>query len=153
MSSSNVTKAAITGLATVHLVTAIWHGHAHETLSVTLPPAKNAFVFVVIVAAPILAAVLVWTRGARIGVWLFFLSMLGSLLFGVYHHYVLVSPDHVGHLPDGDAAVRSAFVRSAGAIALIEAVSVLYGAFCLRARPRRYDRGSDEAHSGAVRRS
>ena len=29
--------------------------------------------------------------------------MLGSLLFGAYHHYVAISPDHVAHLPPGDA--------------------------------------------------
>ena len=29
--------------------------------------------------------------------------MAGSLLFGAYYHYVFVSPDHVSHLPPGDA--------------------------------------------------
>jgi hypothetical protein len=122
----------ITGLAAIHLVATLWHGSAHQRLAVMLPPAKNAFVLVVIVVAPVLAAVLVWTRAARIGTWLFFLSMLGALVFGVYHHYVLVSPDHVRHLRHGGAAARAVFVVSAGAIAAIEAASVIYGALCLR---------------------
>jgi hypothetical protein len=65
--------------------------------------------------------------------------MLGALLFGVYHHYVLVSPDNIGHLPSGDPGSHAQFIASAVAIALLELASALYGAFCLgahRARSR-----------------
>jgi hypothetical protein len=57
--------------------------------------------------------------------------MLGSFLFGVYHHYVLVSPDNISHLPPGTPKALSRFVISAGLIALIELAASLYGAFCL----------------------
>jgi len=30
----------------------------------------------------------VWTRYVLVGVWIFFLSMLGAMLFGAYHHFI-----------------------------------------------------------------
>jgi hypothetical protein len=124
-------KAVLTGLVAVHLLVTVWHGRAHEALAVTLSPAQNAFVLVVIVLAPILAAILVWTRYLRRGAWVFFVSMLASLFFGVWHHYVLVSADNVHHLPGGGSGAQSSFIQSSAVLALLELVSTLYGAFCL----------------------
>lgn len=126
-----MTKIVITGLVAIHLAASLWHGGAHTQLAVTLSPEKNIFVYVVILIAPIVAAFLVWTRYLSAGLWVFFLSMLGSLLFGAYHHYVLVSPDNIGHLPDGSPESHARFITSAAAIALLELASALYGAFCL----------------------
>ncbi|MEK6405377.1 MAG: hypothetical protein AABN34_00295 [Acidobacteriota bacterium] len=134
-----MTKIVITGLVVIHLAASLWHGGAHTQLAVTLSPEKNIFVYVVILIAPIVAAFLVWTRYLSAGLWLFFLSMLGSLLFGAYHHYVLVSPDNIGHLPDGSPESHAQFITSAAVIALLELASALYGAFCLGShisRPR-----------------
>ena len=134
-------KLPISLLVGVHLVATLWHGSAHSELAIALPPAKNAFVYVVILIAPLVAAGLVWTRHAAVGLWLFVLSMLGALLFGAYHHYILVSPDNIAHLPGGTPDAHARFITSAAAIALLELVSALYGAFCLgvhganRARP------------------
>jgi hypothetical protein len=124
-------KAVLTGLIAVHLLLTVWHGRAHAALAVTLSPLKNMFVLVVIVLAPILAAILVWTRYLRGGAWVFLLSMLGSLLFGVWHHYVLVSADNVHHLPGGGSGAQSSFIQSAALLALLELGATLYGAFCL----------------------
>jgi NADPH:quinone reductase-like Zn-dependent oxidoreductase len=138
------TRIAISGLVAVHLVATVWHGGAHTQLGIALPPEKNAFVYVVILMAPIVAAGLVWTRYASMGVWVFFLSMLGAFLFGTYHHYVLVSPDNIGHLPAGSPDSHSRFISSAATIALLELGSALYGAFCLglrHAQPRGVRRG------------
>ena len=123
-------KIALTGLVAIHLAVTLWHGSAHTQLGILLPPEKNAFVYIVILIAPIVAASLLWTRYLLAGVWAFFLSMVGALLFGAYHHYVLVSPDNVGHLPPGTAEAHSHFITSAAAIALLELASALYGAFC-----------------------
>jgi hypothetical protein len=132
----NRRKTAITLLAALHLVVTFWHGRAHQVLSVTLPPEKNAFVFIVIIVAPLVGAALVWTRLGSVGVWIFFLSMCASFLFGVYHHYLVVSNDHIHHLPAGNADVQSAFVASAAALAVLEVIATVYSAFCL-ARPGR----------------
>jgi hypothetical protein len=62
---------------------------------------------------------------------LFFLPMLGSFAFGAYHHYVLMSPDNISHLPPGTPESHSHFITGAGVIVLFELASALYGAFCL----------------------
>jgi|ERR1700687_694498 len=129
--SPPMTRIAITALVVIHLVASVWHGDAHTQLAIELPPEKNVFVYVVILIAPIVAAGLVWTRYISVGLWVFVLSMIGALLFGVYHHYILVSPDNIGHLPGGSPAAHSQFVASAAVIALLELASALYGAFCL----------------------
>jgi hypothetical protein len=121
----------ISALAAVHLLLVAWHASAHTSLAVRLPPEKLAFVYVVIVLAPIVGALLVWTRYLRGAIWLFFVAMLGALVFGAYHHYVLVSPDNVHHLPNGSAAAHTAFISSAAGLAVLELTSALYGAYCL----------------------
>ena len=126
-----MTKILIAGLVTIHLAASLWHGSAHTQLAIALSPDKNAFVYVVILIAPIVAVGLVWTRHTSIGLWVFLLSMLGALLFGVYHHYVLVSPDNIAHLPGGSQQSHAQFIASAAVIALLELVSALVAAFSL----------------------
>lgn len=126
-----MTRIAITALVVVHLAATLWHGDAHTRLAIELPPEKTIFVYVVILIAPIVAAGLLWTRYVSNGLSLFVLSMLGALLFGAYHHYVMVSPDNIGHLPVGSLESHSQFISSAAVIALLELASALYGAFCM----------------------
>jgi len=124
-------RAVITGLVAIHFAASAWHGGAHSQLAIALTPAKTAFVYIVILIAPIVGAALSWTHYARLGIWTFFLSMLGAFLFGAYHHYVLVSPDNIGHLPPGSVEAHSTFITSAAVIAVLELASAIYGAFCL----------------------
>ena len=124
-------KIVITGLVAIHLAATLWHGSAHTQLAIGLPLEKTIFVYVVILVAPIVAAIFVWTRFVSTGMGLFFLSMLAALLFGAYHHYVMVSPDNIGHLPAGSHESHYQFIASAAVIALLELASALYGAFCL----------------------
>lgn len=121
----------ITGLVAVHLAATLWHGNLHSQLSINLSPKQTLFVLLVILIAPIVGAALVWTRHVSGGLWVFFLSMLGAFLFGVYHHYMLVSPDNINFLPGTNAESHHQFTISAGAIGLLELASALYGAFCL----------------------
>jgi hypothetical protein len=130
----------ITGLVAIHLAATLWHGSAHTQLAIALSPEKTVFVYTVILIAPIVAAALVWTRYNWMGLWAFFFTMLGSFLFGAYHHYVMVSPDNIGHLPAGSPESHTQFITSAGAIALLELASALYGMFCI---------GSHQAQSRA----
>jgi len=127
----NTARVAMTVLIALHLAVTIWHGNAHTVLAITLPPVKGAFVVIVILIAPLVGLLLLWTRFTAVGAWILVLSMLGALLFGVYHHYLMVSPDNVRHLPAGNAAAQSAFVASATALALLELATMLYGAFYL----------------------
>jgi hypothetical protein len=125
-------RIAVTVLVAIHLVVSLWHGKAHTVLAVALTPAQNAFVILVILIAPLIASLLIWTRHVLPGAWIFFLSMLGALLFGAYYHFVEVSPDHIGHLPAGSAHAHSTFIATAAMLAALELASALYGAFYLR---------------------
>ena len=115
-------------LVVVHAIIAFVHGQAHERLEVGLAPWQWAYVYIVITAAPVLAAVLFWTPLRAAGAALLALSMLGSFLFGVYYHFVEVSPDNVGHLPAGDA--QGLFVATAVLLAISEAAASAFGFWC-----------------------
>lgn len=138
-----LTRVVLALLAAIHLVAVTWHGAAHTRLGVTLSPLQNAFVYTVVVSAPVVAVGLLWTRHVGAGLWLFLVASCGALGFGGYYHYVVVSPDHVGHLPAGSPAAQAAFARSAAVLALTELAGALAAAFglgwhqALRRQPRR----------------
>ena len=88
----------------VHALINVAHGIAHAELGVELSVLQTGYVVVVIAIAPIVASVLLWTRLSRSGWLLLTVSMAGALVFGIYWHYVAISPDHVSHLPDGSFA-------------------------------------------------
>src|SRR4030095_13254501 len=123
-----MTKIVITGLVIVHLAASLWHGSAHTHLGIELSTEQTLFIYIVIIIAPVVAAILVWTRYESMGLWLFFLSMLGNFLFGAYYHYMLVSSDNISHLPLGTLESHSHFIISASVIALVELASALYAA-------------------------
>ena len=93
----NRLETALTLLVVLHLLGNLWHGAAHQAMRITLPPWKTAFVVVSILLPPPIGAFLLWTRRSALGAWITGLSMVSSLVFGLYHHYVLISPDHVSH--------------------------------------------------------
>lgn len=74
--------------------------------------------------------VLSFTRYARAGLWLLFVSMLGSLIFGIVYHYIVISPDHVAHLPVGEA--RGMFRITAVLLLITETFGVAVAAMALR---------------------
>lgn len=86
-----------------HLIVVLLHGQAHTSLGVGLSNWQNLYVLTVVVVAPLIALGLSLTRYVRAGLWLLLFSMLGSLIFGACYHYLIISPDHVDHLPAGDA--------------------------------------------------
>ena len=118
-----------------HLAVNILHGRAHESLGVGLNTFQNIYVFSVILIAPLIAMLLLWTRYARTGLVLLVISMAGSLIFGAIYHYVVVSPDHVSHLPPGEA--QGMFRITAVLLILTELFGVIVGLLGLRSnRPR-----------------
>jgi hypothetical protein len=99
---------------------------------VGLSPAQQAFVAAVISAAPVAAAVLLWTRWRRTGAVLLSGSMAGSLAFGVFYHFVEVSPDHVSEVSAGGWG--TVFRATALLLALTEALGCWAGAWALSRR-------------------
>ena len=113
-----------------HLVVTFLHGQAHTRLGIALATWQHVYVIVIILLAPLVALVLSWTRHARAGVWLLFGSMLASLIFGIVYHYIIISEDHVAHLPPGDA--RGLFRVTALLLLVTEAVGVVIATIAAR---------------------
>lgn len=126
----NSTKWIVTLVVLVHLVVNVLHGRAHTELGVGLSNWQQAYVLLVILLAPLVALLLTWTRYARTGLWLLLLSMLGALIFGAAYHYVIISNDHVAHLPPGDA--RGMFQVTALLLLVTEAAGVIVATMSMR---------------------
>lgn len=121
---------ASTAIVLAHLVVSLVHGYAHAQLGVGLSTWQQLYVLLVITVAPLVALVLLWARQTRLAFVVLTISMAGSLIFGGYHHYVLVSPDHVSHLPTGDE--QGMFRLTALMLVGTEILGVIFGLLGLR---------------------
>jgi hypothetical protein len=113
-------------MATVlaHLVISMVHGVAHTQAQVPLSLAANLFVYIVILAGPLIGLALTW-RAPRLGAWVIALTMAGSLVFGIVNHFIVTSPDHVAHV---DPQWRPLFATTAVLLALTEALGAVLAA-------------------------
>src|ERR1044072_6041772 len=123
---------SVTAVVLAHLVVNILHGQAHTTLGVGLSNWQRIYVVTVILLAPLVALALSFTRYARAALWLLLVSMLGALIFGLCYHYFIIAPDHVSHLPAGDA--RGLFRVTALLLLIMEVFGVVVAAIALRKR-------------------
>ena len=108
----------------VHALFSTLHGAAHQHLLVKLSLLQTLFVAIVISISPIVAGILLWKRVERVGAILLVLSMLASLIFGAYNHFVAISPDHVSHLVN---VTNTYWVRIFQSTAVIIAVIETFG--------------------------
>ena len=132
----NLLKLTI-AMIVAHLAVATLHGVAHLILKVGLSQPQILFVFVVITAAPLAAGFLILKMHTRAGARLLSLSMLASMIFGVWNHYLVMSPDHVSQvaaLPD--RFWGEMFVWTSHLLALTEASGVVLAGRILNTRPR-----------------
>jgi predicted membrane protein len=135
MTPMNKTRISIAIIVVAHLIVNVLHGQAHTSLGVGLSSWQQLFVIVVILLAPLVALVLSLTRYVRTGLWLLLISMLGAFVFGAFYHYVIISPDHVAHLPIGDA--RGLFRVTAVLLLITEAIGVALAGLSLKLRVSR----------------
>ena len=119
----------VTAVVVAHLIVNILHGQAHTSLAIGLSNWQQLYVVIVILLAPLFALIFSFTRYVRAALWLLLVSMLGALIFGVCYHYLIISPDHVAHLPPGDA--RGMFRVTAVLLVATEAVGVVVAAAAL----------------------
>ena len=112
------------GIVAAHLAVSLIHGAAHTGAAVPLSALQNAFVWIVIMAGPLVALWMVWT-GRPFGSELFLLTMAGSLIFGLVNHFVVESPDHVSHITS--ATWRLPFQLTAAGLAVLEAAGTALG--------------------------
>ena len=101
-----------------HLLISMVHGFAHAQANVPLSQAANLFVYLVILAGPLLGLLLAW-KARSAGSAVIAVAMAGSFVFGLVNHFVLSSPDHVAHV---DPQWRALFATTAVLLALTEAL-------------------------------
>jgi hypothetical protein len=130
MAGKHGTQARVAIVVLAHLIVNLLHGQAHTRLGVGLSNWQNVYVIAVILLAPLVALALAFTRYLRAGLWLLLASMLGALIFGACYHYVIISPDHVAHLPPGDA--QGLFRFTALLLVITEALGVVVAGMALR---------------------
>ena len=108
------------------------HVFAHGKLGIETSWIQNFFIVMVIGLSPIAAAILLWTSHRRFGALLLVAAMAGSFVFGVYFHYVAISPDHVSHLPAGES--QGLFRITALLLAIMEVLGAGMGWWGYRRR-------------------
>ncbi len=118
-------------LVLVHHAVALVHDSAHNDLAVFLSMFQKFFVYIVITAFPVIGVVLLWTTYRKIGLYLIILGMGGGFVFGVYHHYMLESPDHISYLPKSSVHVQEKFIWTAGILAIFESVCAAVASYLL----------------------
>jgi len=113
-----------------HLAVSVVHGAAHQGAAVPLSPAATLFVFVVILAGPLVGLGVSWWA-ERAGGWILAATLGGSLLFGLVNHFAMAGPDQVSHV---DAAWRPLFGATALLLAVTAALGVWLAVRLLRSR-------------------
>jgi hypothetical protein len=119
----------------IHALVVILHGLAHGKIPVSLSPLQHLFVASMIVVAPIAAMILLWTPFQQLGSWLLLCSMASALLFGVYHHFVVLSPDHISQVSLTDWGI--VFHITAILLVLTEGIGWAIGLWALTSLQRR----------------
>ena len=123
---------ALAVVVLVHLAISLVHGRAHAGAQVFLPLAGALFVYVVILAGPLVGlAVSPWRP--RAGAWIVAVSFSGALIFGLVNHFIIAGPDHVAH---GAAEWRALFGVTAVLLAFTEAIGVGAGIWYASRRVR-----------------
>ena len=108
----------------VHAIVTIPHSIAHTNLNIAMDTWQNIYIFLVILIVPIVATVLIWKRRPS-GFMLLTISMIGSLLFGVYYHFIAIGSDNVFTLPASSWA--STFKLTAWLLAITELAGAVVG--------------------------
>lgn len=118
----------------IHHAIAFLHGGAHDDLAIPMAAWQTGFINLVIILLPLVGIGLLFSRLRRYGLYAVIAGMSGALVFGIVHHYMLVSPDHISHLPAAEAHVHATFSWTAGTIAMLEGVAAALAAYCLGAQ-------------------
>ena len=109
----------LAAVVVLHVLISAAHGAAHDGAHVPMSPAANLFIYIVILAGPIVGLGLTWPA-PTLGSFLVALTMGASLVFGIVNHFVFASPDHVSRV---DEQWRVLFASTAVLLAVTEATA------------------------------
>lgn len=109
------TAVALVGL---HYLVNLAHGAVHGAIPVPLTTAQRAFVVLVVTVGPVLGIWLLRRGRHSIGWAMLPVILVAAVCFSVVFHYVLATPDHLAHVPDGSGKLP--FEATAGAVAVVD---------------------------------
>jgi hypothetical protein len=116
-------RLALAGVVVLHLIVTIVHGTAHTGAAVEQGSAAMAFIFLVIIAGPLVGLAWMWLN-PRAGARLIGITMAASLLFGLINHFIIPGVDRVDHVA---AAWRGLFESTAVMLVITEAAGAALG--------------------------
>jgi cation transport ATPase len=125
-------RIAGTLIVLLHLAATLVHGRAHSELGIGTSSWQSTFIALVIVAGPLIAMTLLWTRLRVTGIFLLAVTMIGSLVFGVSYHFLISGGDNALELSTSHWG--SVFVTSAVLLTLIESGGFAWCAWALRSK-------------------
>ena len=113
----------LAGIVLLHLAVSVVHGTAHSGAQVMLGPAGTWFVYIVILAGPLIGLA-VAVRQPELGAAIVGATMAASLVFGLINHFIVQGTDHVSHVaPEW----RTLFASTAALLAVLEAAGTAVG--------------------------
>ncbi|NJL78530.1 MAG: hypothetical protein HC836_37610 [Richelia sp. RM2_1_2] len=86
-------------IASFHFIVVGIHGFAHQIIPVPISMLQSLFIISIITITPVVAIVLLRRESFYTGMALLFGSMLGASIFGIYNHFIVISPDHISQIP------------------------------------------------------
>ena len=134
MNDNRTLKLTALALIAIHFAVVVMHSAAHQILRVKATPAQLAFIVPVIIVAPVVAGFIL-SKFNKAGTVLLTLSMFGSLVFGVYYHFIADTIDHVAHVAHLEPAFWSQMFRlTSYLLAITELVGSALGVMLLLGR-------------------
>lgn len=129
----NITR-YVTLFIIIHTLVNGLHGLAHVQVPVALSLVQSLFVGVVVFLIPLVAAILLGTQFYRLGSWLLLGSIVASFFFGLYNHFIVISPDHVSQVASEGWGLF--FQVTATAILIIDGLGCCISLWALRSVPQ-----------------
>jgi hypothetical protein len=114
---------ALAAIVLVHLAINVAHGSAHTGARIPLPLPGALFVYIVILAGPLVGLSL-WRWRPQLGGSIVAACMGGALVFGLANHFVNNGPDHVAQVA---AEWRQLFGVTAALLVVCEAAGTAIG--------------------------
>jgi hypothetical protein len=124
-------KITLSGILIVlaHVIAIPFHGLAHMKIPISISLFQGLFVSFMSVFVPIASIVLLWKQFYRVGVWLLLCSMVSSLAFDSYNHFIVFSPDRIDVVPHNEWGLL--FQVTAVILAMTEAIGCGVGVWGL----------------------
>jgi magnesium-transporting ATPase (P-type) len=126
-----IVRYAILVVVLAHIITTGLHDIAHQQAGVSISDFQSAYVFLVTLAAPIAAAIIILflnkPKIQRGGTWLLLVSMLGSLLFGLVYHILLPSSDNIFMVMQNSSLDSVVFTSTAILLVIVDGAGTWVG--------------------------